>query len=381
MSLFDSIKPLIRVCQLSGLTPFSMNKTSIKWESNHSLKVLSIILIVFVGTILLSGLIFRESIIDYKRSKIRNALVITFMVLNHINAIFALLELFKKRDRQINLLNLFESLDFLFKNRLNMHINYLKLKTACHRFIIVWICEISGLIISNIIIYIQTKDNYTIAFFIMLIPHYVLCKLSYAYAVLLVTLVYEDFSVLNQYIKSVTKQNGYYVCETFLNKNDFKNSKMDHFKNSKFHVNPEMILFMKSVYCDIWEASKEIENLTYWSLPIGCAYDFFVLTSNSYLFFLNLFTRSRNFPIYLLLLLLILSSLGSMLLIAHSYSRTVESVSEQIKAIPKCCIFEVTPNIFVGICSSIKCTSYSNPFFRYTFESNGRLRISLNNIL
>lgn len=327
MSLFDSIKPLIQVCQFTGLTPFSMNRTSIKWESNHSLKILSIILIFCVGTLLLSGLIFSESIIDYKRTKIRTALLITFMVLNYIHAIFALLELFKKREKQINLLNLFENVDILFKNRLNMHIDYLKLKNACHRFIIVWICEISGFIISNIMVYIQTKDSYNIAFSAMVVLPHVLCKLSYAYSVMLVTLVHEDLSVLNQYIKSITKQNGYYVCETVLNRNVCKNRKMDLFKNSKFNVNPEMILFMKSVYCNIWEACKAIENLTYWSLPIGCAHDFFVLTSNSYLFFLNLFTQSRNLTIYMLLLLVILSSLSGMLLIAYSFSRTVESVS------------------------------------------------------
>lgn len=160
----------------------------------------------------------------------------------------------------------------------------------------------------------------------MFTPAYILSKLSCVYKVCLVTLIHENLKVLNKYIKSVSKRNRYYICETFSNPN-YKHRKIEFSRTSKVDMNPEMILLLKRLYCGTWEASTIIENLTYWSLPIGCANDFFVLTSNSYWFFLNLFTRSRNYTIYILLLLFMSTSLGNMILIAYNSNRSAQNVS------------------------------------------------------
>lgn len=119
-----------------------------------------------------------------------------------------------------------------------------------------------------------------------------MCKLSFAYYILFLTLVRENLIVLNKYLKSVTKPNGYYICETFPNQNDCKHKRNGYNKENKIDVNPELILLLKKLYCDIWEASKIIGNLFYLSMPAGCVFDFFAITSNSYYFFFNLFAKN-----------------------------------------------------------------------------------------
>lgn len=332
MSLFNSLKSLIQICQFSGLAPFSLNQNRGQWESNPSLKILTIIHLVFVGGTLLIGLIFSDSIIDFKAPKLRITLFIVLMLLNHLYALFVLFELFKKRNKQIKLLNFFEKLDILFKNRLNMHVDYSKLKIACHRFIIIWLCEISGVIIPDVIFYVQTKNSYTIAFFATFILPFILCKLSYAHSLMFVTLVRENLNVMNKFIRSINKQNGYYMRETSSNQTNYKHKKFGYVRRSKIvDLNSEMISFLKRVYGEIWHASKTIENLTYWSLPIGCTNDVIVLISNCYWFFMVLFIRGRNLMLYILLLILIFGSFVNMLLIAHNCDQTAESVSENFK--------------------------------------------------
>lgn len=296
MSLFESIKSLIHVCQFSGLAPFSFNQTSAKWEPNVSLKVLSIFIIICLGIILLCAIVFNDSIIDYNKSKIRITLFVALFLLNHthgcMHTMFVLLELFKKRKQQTDLLNLFENLDFLFNNHLNIHIDYKKLKITCHRILIVWIYEIVTLTIANLTYYIQTKEKERLPLMAMFVPSHILNRLSFAYNVLLVTLVHGNLILMNKYIKSVTKANGYYICETFSNLNHFKHRKKGYLKTNKIDVNPEMILLLKKLYCDIWKASKIIENLTYWSLDVRTI----SLFSSPTVIRLFIFTFTNAFP-------------------------------------------------------------------------------------
>lgn len=324
MSLFDSIRPLIQICQFSGLTPFSMNHRTSKWELNSALIVLSLVIIAGNSALLFCGIIFNDSFIDYSRPKIRILLLAFLLFLNQAHAMFALLELFLNRNKQVDLLNTFEHINNLFKQNLNMSVDYAKLKGKCRRIILVWICEIFGLLIADILDYVETKEHRKIPYFLIFISSYILCKLSYAYTMILVSLTHEHIDVLNRYLKSVTKQNGYYICETFSNRNNFKRKSVNI---GNVGLSIKSLLILKNIYWRVWEASISIENLTYWSLPVGSFNDFFVLLFNSYWFFSSIFFRALPLSTLLLLSILIASNLGNMYFIALNCNKASRTVS------------------------------------------------------
>lgn len=159
-------------------------------------------------------------------------------------------------------------------------------------------------------------------------PFLILSKLSYAYAVFFVRFVYENLDVMNDYIKSVSKQNGYYIRERSFGRNDSKHKKWNHFKHCKAQFSIETLHFMKSVYCLSWETITEIKSLTIWSMYLGLFNDFFVLTFNLYWFATFIFFETPTISAYFLLSVLIANNLGSLLFIAHNCSKIVEAVSE-----------------------------------------------------
>lgn len=66
MSLYDSTKSLLRICQFFGLTPFKFDRKAQKWQLNSFLIYLSATIIfcnviVFVGSIIFNELATRLS--------------------------------------------------------------------------------------------------------------------------------------------------------------------------------------------------------------------------------------------------------------------------------------------------------------------------------
>lgn len=326
MSVFHSIRSLIQICQTLGLAPFSMNQRTSKWETNSALMALSIIFIAVNGTVILIGIIFNDEFINQKNAMMRILLVTLLLLLSQIQSLCSVFELFLKRNQQISLLNTFEHIDYLFKQNLELCVNYRKLKNACRRIILVWTCEIFAFLFAYLILYTQTKVKYYLNYMIIYFPSYVLCKLSYAYTMILVSLIHANIDVLNEYLKSTTKQNGYYVCETFLRRNDCNRTGLNSCKNE---IDPKTLIFLKNIYCKIWEASVSIQNLIYWTFPIGCLNDFYVLVFNSYGLSSSIFSPLLFSNVYfnVLLFTLVTSNLGNMFFIVYNCSKASESVS------------------------------------------------------
>lgn len=330
MSLFDSIKPLIQICQFAGLAPLSMNQNTLKWESNPSLNVISIIMMICIATIFIIAIIFNDSFVSYKQSQVRIVLLSALLLLNSAHALCGLLEFFLKRDQQLQLLSNFQHLDQSFQQHLNIHVNYARLKKNCNKIIAVWICEIGGLLFADIIAYIGSNENTEIQFIYIYMVPFILSKLSYAYFAIFVTLVNENIDVLNKYLRATNKQNGYYIRDTLFGPNESKLGRINLFGKNAIALNPKTLLFIKSIYCKIWESSLTIGHLTRWSLTFGLFNEFYVLIFNSYWFVLCVFFDMFSISTLILLLSSVISNLCNIFFIAWNCSKAVEGVSIEI---------------------------------------------------
>lgn len=324
MSLFNSISPLIRICRYTGLAPFLMDQNTLK--SSPVLRYLSKIVIVFIVLLMFFVVAFNKTFINHEKPKINIVLLNIFMFLNHLHALVAVFEYCRKHDKQIELLNEFKNMDIFAKKKLDMHIDYGKLRIVCRRFIYVWICQVSGFIITVSLINIQTLDSYTIYYALIFLPSCVVRKLSYAYSMMWVTLIHENITLLAKYLKSVSKLNGYYICETFSNRRYF-GQKSGNSKQNERNFDISTLLLIKQSYSEIWESSAEIQNIMYFSLPIGLTDDLFVLIFHCFWFFLCLLLGKSEITMYLFPLTNITSNLSNIFFLAYNCNKAAESVS------------------------------------------------------
>lgn len=325
MCLFDSIKSLIRICQFLGLAPFSFDRKTQKWQSNSFFIYWSIAIMFYNASVFVGSLIFNETFVNYKNSRIRVILTALVLSWNHVHAICAVVELFLHRHQQIKLFNMLESLNISYKKHLRIHINYLKLKRISRRIIIVWMCEILALLSCSSFYYIQTGNKRIIFYTLSFTISSVISKLSYGYSIILASLINEYIDVLNVYLKLTTKQYGYYACETFIH--EFKWQATNHAKVHKVDLQLEIVLFMKNAYAKLWEGAVIIKNQMHCSLAIGLSNDIFILIFNGYWIFLNIFLKPEPLSAFLVQSAFIQADLTYLLFITHNYRNVIDTVS------------------------------------------------------
>lgn len=329
MSLHGSVKSLIRICQFCGLAPIFRNENISKWEPNSHLKAISIALITLSVLLFLCVIICPNFFLNPIDSKIDKVLFFLLLIANHILAMFALLELFIKYDKQVKLWNIFEKLDNLLKYHLNQHLNYTNLKNKCNRLIMACFCECLFLELFNILSKIQTENATKLSYTLVFCPFYVLNRLSFAYSNMLIIIIHEQFDVLNKYLKLINKQNGYYICDQYLMQNDLKHSKWSKLIKNKSNLNIETIHSMKNIYCQIWKATDIMTNLTRWTLAIGLANEFFVLNFNLYSIIACIFFEFLPISKFLMLLVFVGTNLCNLLFVGHYSNKILEDVSKQ----------------------------------------------------
>lgn len=330
MSLFDSIKALIRICQCCGLVPVSMNHSAGKWKLNPFFEFISIIHIIYNGLLLVMMIVRIEIFIDYIDNMVNANLVLLLLLLNHIHATFVLLEMYVKRDQNVQLLNSFESSDRLLQVCLNKHVDYKILKDKCRRITIVWACELSSILISDLINYVLNFAGRSsqIIYLCTYLSSYMVGKLSYAYSIMLITIACEQLDVMNNYLRSMNKQNGYYICDRFSKQKIFINTKWNRLIQNTNDLKIETLYSMKNIYCVIWETIELTKNLNQWSFLVGLSNEFFVLTFNLFALIESIFFVSFPISTYILLLILIANNLCNLLFIAGC-SKVVKSVSKK----------------------------------------------------
>lgn len=120
--------------------------------------------------------------------KIVTALGFINLLINSLQATTILTEVFLKRNQYVKLLNLLVNLDWIFIKQWNICLNYEKLKRSCIRLLLIWLIEITCLIIPFIPAIIQRSSSQDIWYSSFFIPPYLFCKLNCIYSTLLIIL-------------------------------------------------------------------------------------------------------------------------------------------------------------------------------------------------
>lgn len=327
MSLHGSIKSFMRLCQFCGLAPISLKQTS-KWEKSSHLKVISIVLIIFSGLILLIIIIWPESFLNSNDPKMQKALYFLLLISNHIPAMLALFELSIKWDQQVKLWNIFEKLDQLLKYHLNENVNYTNLKKKCNRLVLAWFYECFLLVIFYMLSKFQAGKNIKISYVATIFPFYLLTRLAFAYSTMLIIILHEYLDVLNKYLQSVNKQNGYYIRDQYCNRNNLRHFKWSKLIKSKSNLRIEILHSMKYIYCEIWNATEIVKNLTRWTLTMGLSNEFFTLNFNLYAITRCIFYKFLPIDRFSMLLVFVANNLCNLLLVSHYSNKLLENVSK-----------------------------------------------------
>lgn len=115
MSFFNAIKPLINLCHILGLAPYSRISITSKWTKNRLYETVTVAYFIINFAIYAIYLIFNRTLIDYTEPSLIVAICIYSFVIICVQTFIVFCETFYKRNQHIKLLNAFEELESIFK--------------------------------------------------------------------------------------------------------------------------------------------------------------------------------------------------------------------------------------------------------------------------
>lgn len=335
MHLGDCINSFIKLCSVFGLTPFSRVPGTSKWTKNRLNGIITVSYLIMVIVIFLLCLIFNGTIIDHTDSGIIVAIVVYTIVIICLHSFLTLCETFSKRDRHIKLLNLFAKLESLSTHYQGVQLDYIGIKRTIHRVVLFWTLETFGLLILNVLILFKTRDQNDLCFVLTYTLPHLISKLSYIYWIVLVTILHENVRALMTYSRSLcgSKENMRPDIPPFeVFSWTYRKSRSGKFSAATFE------LFTRC-YCTIWESSVLINDVVFWSFPIGFLNEFSVLVFNCF-FLIKMIQSLPNVELmpFIHTILWATSNLVNVILLTSTCERAAEAVIYTIYSV---CIYSL----------------------------------------
>lgn len=321
MSLNKSIAIFIRFCQFCGLAPYSFTES--QWKLNRSFEMLTILLAVVIVISSIAVSIFNEYFFQPNEHKIANIIFVAMLITINIHAFIILIEIFVKRHQHIKLLDSFQKLEKLLQKTDRFRLNCTDIKRMCHRHIIFWFIEIISMMFVESLILIKSGEFGDINYVIVYLIPYFLCKLNYIQAMSYISILRKNAEALDDYSKHLMeKSEQKMIVRPFL----LKSWKTLRPKKNK--IDEKVFILLRKVHSSIWECSVIINNIMYWSMPMGILNEFLLMVFNLFWFVTFLLSKMDNdLLVFAFIILWIIITVINVLFITVNCMNTCEVVS------------------------------------------------------
>lgn len=279
MTFFDAIKPLIKLCHILGLAPYSRVANTSTWTKNRLYESVTFGYFIINVALFAVYFIFNSVFVDYTDPSLIIAICIYSFVIVCVQTFIVLCESLNKRNQHIKLLNIFEKLESIFKQNHKIHFDNLRLKRIQRRAILFWILETFGLLTMNFIIWLKSNALDELFFFVMYTLPSLISKLSFIFWIILVVILQENVNTLMKYTKLFVQ----FKIDAM--KHDTKSFKFFHGKYRETYAtrdNQNLLEYLKKCYILLWEASILINDIVFWSFPVGFLNELSVLVFNCF---------------------------------------------------------------------------------------------------
>lgn len=276
--LFESEPYVIKVCQFLGLAPFS-RRNSTKWSLNRVYEVITIMFSMVIASCFLLCLIFNGIVIDHSRSSLNVAIAVYAIITICIHAFVILNEHFYKRHYHVQLLNLFTKLETFLKCRHGIELDAKGMRNFLHRVLLFWAMQTFGVLILHFIIMIKTNNHKLIYFISIYVLPFLLSKLSYVYSMFLIKILHKNVDGLIEFTVSLCangepiKRNVNVISIV---------AALNHRRSHRNDVSLCTLDFLRRSYQMLWDASNLLNDIYYWSFPIGFFNEFSVFVFNAF---------------------------------------------------------------------------------------------------
>lgn len=287
MEFLKTLFPAIFIWQLFSLSPFSLEKVSLRPVISKHHNYISIVSAIIQSVVMLFGLFYTEHYITYaNRTFIVAAGDILSMILIRFTSISIVVESWQKRSHQIEFFKKINQIDVILNVNLLIQLHYRHQSKRNFVKLIGWIGLFLSLEISMIFMFASINKQLFVYWALYTIPLFV-CMMRYQQFIAYVNLIYDRYATINEYVGQLTlhRCNG--------QKDNIKSATTNYSvqnRNSRWHrisdFEPLLVLNkiknIQRAHRLIIEANKTLCHMFSWSMLLNVTNDFFNILLNLY---------------------------------------------------------------------------------------------------
>lgn len=288
MGFLTSLIWPLRVWQFIAVAPFGVAKTLSIPIKNTKLYYYAMILL-FVHIILLAlSVTFSSTYINWSSNDMGRFDSLLAMAMVRFSSCVIVGEAIFKLNKQIDFLKQITRIDFILYRQLDIRFDYKKYRFQNHLITAIWIfslvfCMIGIAITMNIL-----GVSYDERFWAFYIGPLFIYSLNHHRFVLYVFVIRRRYKLLNQFIEKICmlQENSVadqIILHTFEPSTKVKISPINSLVVQL--ISESQLKDIRNVYQMLYEATKMVENLFLWSLPLCICIDFHRLLVNVFLIF------------------------------------------------------------------------------------------------
>lgn len=328
MSLAKSISSTLKMCQFGGLSSYSYSESAGHWRFNPSLALLNKLLIILLTTSSIITCVYQEKIIRRDKGETAVITLALWLIMINFRAFVNLLESSAKQDQHLKIMNSFRELEKMFENIVEYRVRCRFIKNMCHKFIILLVTEWIALLTIQMAIDFNSGDSFDLKFWIAYSFPYLFTRLSQMQIMTYILLIRQKVLMLSEYSQKMAKMSELPKRKLFATRAIIK---VESWPANQLvcKLDESVIYRVQKMHRLIWECSVIVNDITFWSAPIGIFNDFIILIFNTFWFVVFLLDDLETpFELFLFLFLWILSTLKAILFTTISCEMTNSAVSQ-----------------------------------------------------
>lgn len=272
--------------------------------------------------------VYQEKIIRRDRGQTAVITIALLLTLINLRAFVNLFESTVKQNQHLKIMNLFRELEKMFENIIEYRVRCRFIKNTCYKFMLIFIIELFVLSTVRIWIAIHSGNSFDFYFWMAYaFPHF-LTRLGQMQVMTYILVIRQKVLMLSEYSQKMAKMYELSERELFASRAVIKVRSWPA-NHSARKIDESVIYRVQKMHRLIWESSVIVNDIAYWSTPIGFFNDFFILILNTFWFVVFLLDDyDTPIEVFLFISLWIFSTLKSILFATINCEITNSSVSK-----------------------------------------------------
>lgn len=324
MKFLTTLRCPLMIWQILGTAQFIVINKSIPVK-NTNLNFFAVFLLLIYFIMLIIGIAFPSTYLNWANDAYINMNELFSQMSIRLTACVIMAESILKLNKQIHFLQKIIEIDFIFRQKLQIKLDYKNEQFQNKNLSVIWIVYLNlGSICIFFVVY-TFYDAIDIQFWLWYMVPFLLYSMQYHRIVVYVRLILRRYKILNQYIENVSSLQEKNADNSELLVRFKEMASVDFADFPEPAMTNSQLIDIRNVYQILYETTDLINDMFWWSLPLCILIDFHRFLVNCFYIF-AVFLLEIEFHLLSIAFIWCSINIAHLILLSHACHSTCKEV-------------------------------------------------------